>query len=75
MIQKLELHEIHYEYVVDVMEQDPSVIRDMCILLDEIEVLTFVCEVDLAVCQQLVDPSGEFVEKLEEKARKIGFLE
>ena len=52
----MDLRDVHYEYVVDVMEQDPEVIQEMCYLLDEIQLMLFVCDVDVVVCQSLVFP-------------------
>lgn len=52
----MDLRDIHPDYIVEVMEQDPEVIQEMCYLLDEIQLMTFVCDVDIAVCSTLVDP-------------------
>ena len=60
----MDLRDVHYDYIIDVMEQDPEVIRNMCYLLDEIQLLTFICDVDVAVCQTLVDPSSDAINKL-----------
>ena len=58
----MDLRDVHYEYVVDVMEQDPEVIQEMCYLLDEIQIMIFVCSVDVAVCETLVDTTAEMLE-------------
>jgi len=58
----MDLRDVHYEYVVDVMEQDPEVIQEMCYLLDEIQIMMFVCSVDVAVCGTLVDTTAQMME-------------
>ena len=63
-MKKISWEEVHLDYVLDVMGQDPKVIRDMCNLLDEIEMLTFICSVDVYVCSQLVMTDIEMGEKL-----------
>ena len=60
----MDLRDIHYDYIVDVMEQDPKVIQEMCCLLDEIQLMVFVCSVDVAVCETLVDTTAEMMETL-----------
>ena len=57
----MDLRDIHYGYIVDIMEQDPWVIQEMCDLLDEIDMMMFVCDVDIAVCETLVDPIAELI--------------
>ena len=66
----MDLRDIHYGYVVDVMGQDPEVIREMCDLLDEIQTMMFVCAVDVTVCQTLVDPKSELIEKVWKNRQK-----
>ena len=51
----MHLRDIHYDYVINVMEQDPEVIKEMISLIDEIEMITFICDVDVVVCTSLVD--------------------
>ena len=58
----MDLRDVHYDYVVDIMEQDPKVIQEMCYLLEEIQIMTFVCSVDVAVCETLVDTTAEMLE-------------
>ena len=57
----MDLRDIHYGYIVDIMEQDPWVIQEMCDLLDEIDMMMFDCDVDIAVCESLVDPIAELL--------------
>ena len=49
----MDLRDVHYDYVVNVMEQDPEVIKELIYLIDEIEMITFICEVDIVVCESL----------------------
>ena len=58
----MDLRDVHYDYVVDIMEQDAKVIQEMCYLLEEIQIMTFVCSVDVAVCETLVDTTAEMLE-------------
>ena len=49
----MDLRDVHYDYVVNVMEQDPEVIKELIYLIDEIEMITFICDVDVVVCESL----------------------
>ena len=62
----MDLRDVHHEYVVDVMEQDPKVIQEMCYLLDDIQVMMFVSSVDIAVCSSLVNPISIFITDVEQ---------
>ena len=66
----MDLRDVHYDYVVDVMEQDPKVIQEMCYLLDEIQLMLFVCDVDVAVCETLVDTTAEMLETVWKPRKK-----
>ena len=62
----MDLRDVHHEYVVGVMEQDPKVIQEMCYLLDDIQVMMFVSSVDIAVCSSLVNPISTFITDVEQ---------
>ena len=50
----MDFRDVHYDYIVNVMEQDPEVIKELIYLIDEIEMLTFICDVDdVVVCESL----------------------
>ena len=61
----MDLRDIHYGYIVDIMEQDPGVIHEMCEILDEIDIMMFVCDVDIAVCETLVSKESIFITDIE----------
>ena len=62
----MDLRDVHHDYVVDIMEQDPEVIREMCYLLDEIQIMLFVCSVDVAICDTLVNRESIFITDIEQ---------
>ena len=52
-MKKISWDDVHLDYVMNVMDQDPMVIKEMMLLLGEIEMLTFICDVDVVVCESL----------------------
>ena len=63
-MRKISWDDVHLDYVINVMDQDPMVIKEMMLLLGEIEMLTFICDVDVVVCESLCLTDIEMGKKL-----------